>query len=97
MTTKLELLTTNAAILFNKLCKTKQLTPKYFSIKNSRNNNQSKNTRLAAIKYRINQEIKFLYCKKQKLSERLYHVRLERSMLFVIIVFDIIVQSLVKL
>ena len=31
--TKLNLLKTNANIWFNKICKTKQLTPKYFSIK----------------------------------------------------------------
>ena len=31
--TKLKLLTTNAAIWFNKICQTKQLTPKYTSIK----------------------------------------------------------------
>ena len=33
--TKLKLLKTNAAIWFNKMCKTKQLTPKYFD-KNQR-------------------------------------------------------------
>jgi hypothetical protein len=31
--TKLKLLKTNAAMWLNKLCKTKQLTPKYFKIK----------------------------------------------------------------
>jgi len=31
--TKLKLLTTNGAIWFNKICETKQLTPKYLSIK----------------------------------------------------------------
>ena len=36
--------------------------------------------KLAANKYRINQEIKILYCKKQKLNERLYHVHLECAM-----------------
>jgi hypothetical protein len=39
--TKLKLLTTNAAIWFNKICKTKQMTPKYFSIKINGNNRQN--------------------------------------------------------
>ena len=67
----------NAAIWFNKICKTKQLTPKYFSIKINGDNKQTKNTRIAATRYRINQEIKFLYCKKQKLNELLYNIHLE--------------------
>jgi len=37
--TKLKLLKTNAAIWFSKICKIKQLTPKYFSIKINENNN----------------------------------------------------------
>ena len=31
--TELKLLKTNTAILFNKICKTKQMTPKYFNVK----------------------------------------------------------------
>jgi len=30
-----------------------------------------------AIRFRINQEIKFLYCKKQHLNQRLYYLHLE--------------------
>jgi len=66
----------NAAIWFNKMCKTKQLTPKCFSIKIN-GNRQSRNTRIAATRYRINHNIKFLYCKKQKLNELLYKIHLE--------------------
>jgi hypothetical protein len=69
--TKLKLLTTNAAIWFNKVCRTKQLTPKYINIKINGSNQQCKNTRKAAVRCRINQEIKFLYCKKQRLNEQL--------------------------
>ena len=58
--TKLKLLKTNAAIWFNKMCKAKQLTPKYFDIKINGNSIQARNTRLAATSYRINQELKFL-------------------------------------
>ena len=55
--TKLKLLKTNAAIWFNKMCKTKQLTPKYFDIKINGNSIQTRNTRLAATRYRINREL----------------------------------------
>jgi len=64
-------------IWFNKICKTKQLTPKYYSIKVNGNNRQSWNTRIAATRYGVNQEIKFLYCEKQKLNEPLYKIHLE--------------------
>jgi hypothetical protein len=50
--------------------------PKYFSIKIKRNSRQSKNTRIAATKYRLNQEIRFLCCNKQKLNELLYKIHL---------------------
>jgi hypothetical protein len=46
--TKLKLPKTNAAIWFNKIFKTKQLTPKYFSIKINGNNRQNRKTRIAA-------------------------------------------------
>jgi hypothetical protein len=36
--TRLKLLKTNAAILFDKIYKTKQMTPKYFSVKFNGNN-----------------------------------------------------------
>jgi hypothetical protein len=75
--TKEELLRTNAAIWFNKICKTDQLTPKCIHITVGGSNRQSKNTKHAAIKYRLNQEIRFLYKKKQVLNEQLYRAHLE--------------------
>jgi len=39
--------------------------------KSMETNMHSKNTKIAATKYRLNQEIRFLYCKKQKLNEQL--------------------------
>jgi len=42
-----------------KLCKTLYVTPKHSDIKVKENNKQSKNTKLAEIKYRLNQKIKF--------------------------------------
>jgi len=41
-----------------KICKSKQLAPKYFSFKLNENNRQNRNTKIAATGYRINQEIK---------------------------------------
>jgi len=62
--TKLKLLKTNAAIWLNKMCKAKQLKPKYINVKISGQKPQDKKTTTNAIRFRINQEIKFLYRKK---------------------------------
>jgi hypothetical protein len=43
----------------------------------NRNNIQNKKTKIAATKYRLYQEIKCLYCRKQKLNEQLYRIHLE--------------------
>jgi len=53
-----ELLKTNTAAWFNKICKNSQLTPKYVNIMNIKikdNNKQNKNTKTAAVRYRLNQ------------------------------------------
>ena len=59
--TKLKLLKVNAAILFNKICRERQLKPNYISLKINGSKQQDKRTTTHAIKFRINQEIKFLY------------------------------------
>ena len=74
--TKRKLLKTNAAIWFNKKCKEKQIKPKYINIKSKNNSTQDKKTITMAIKYRINQELKYLYSKKQKLNTTLYKAHL---------------------
>ena len=51
--------------------------PKYIHIKINGNNTQSKKKTIAATQHRFNQEIKFLYHKKQKLNEQLYRIYLE--------------------
>jgi hypothetical protein len=68
---------TNAATWFNKACKYKQLTPNYICIKIKGNNPQCRKTIKAATLYRLNQELKFLYVKKQNLNEQLYKLHLE--------------------
>jgi hypothetical protein len=75
--TKEKLLKTNAAIWFNKMCRTQQLCPKYVQIKVSGNNHRSQQTKQHAIKHRINQKIKFLYKKNQHLNKKLYSLHLE--------------------
>jgi hypothetical protein len=67
---------TNAAIWYIKSCRQLQLTPKYIAINVNGHNRQSQNTLKTAIKYRINQELKYLYIKKQKLNGQLYHLHL---------------------
>ena len=63
---------------YNKTCRWKQLTRNYISINKNGNNRQCLNTIKAATQYRLNQELKFLYTKKnQTLNERLCKIHLE--------------------
>ena len=65
-------LKTNSAIWFNKICKIKNLKPNYINIKINGNKQRDKKTTSNAVRYRINQEIKFVYRKKQNLNHQLY-------------------------
>jgi hypothetical protein len=55
----------------------KQLSPKYIGIKIKGNNPRNQRTIKVATQYRLKQELKFLYVKKQRLSEHLYKLHLE--------------------
>jgi hypothetical protein len=55
----------------------KELKPNYIGIKINGNNKQCHNTTKMAIKYQINQEIKFLYIKKQQLNTQLYRLHMD--------------------
>ena len=69
---------TNAAIWYKTTGRQKQLTPSCISIKINGNNPQCRKTIKAARHYSLNQELKFLYVKKQKkLNEPLYKIHLE--------------------
>ena len=57
--------------------KIKQLKPNYINIKINGQKPQDKKTTINAIRFRINQEIKFLYRKKQHLNQQLYYLYLE--------------------
>ena len=76
--TKYRLLRTNAAIWYNKMCRMKQVKPGYIHVKikggRQRDNNRATNQ---AIRYKINQELKFLYKKKQHINKTLYSIHLE--------------------
>jgi len=74
--TKRKLYRTIAAIWFNKTCREKEIKPNYIHIKINGNNKQCQNTMKAAIRTRVNQEIKFLYIKKQQLNVQLYKLHL---------------------
>jgi len=75
--TKCKLIRTNAAIWFNKMCKIKQVKPGYIHIKINGRKQQDKKTTKQAIRYRIDQEIKFLYRKQQHINQKLYNIHLE--------------------
>jgi hypothetical protein len=53
------------------------VTPTYAAIKIKGTNSRCQKTRDAATRYRINQELKFQYAKKQQLNNRLYKLHLE--------------------
>jgi len=74
---KIKLYKNNAAIWYNKTCRFKQLIPTYTNIRINGNNPRCQRTKNAAIRYRINQELKFKYAKKQQLNEQLYRIHLE--------------------
>jgi len=74
---KIKLYKNNAAIWYNKTCWIKQLTPNYINIRVNGNNTRFQKTKNTAIRYRINQELKFLYIKKQQLNKQLYKIHLK--------------------
>jgi hypothetical protein len=74
--TKLKLLKTNAGIWFNKMCRDRQLKPNYINITINGHKQKDKRTMINAVKFRINQELTFVY-KKQHLNQRLYQAHLE--------------------
>ena len=67
----------NASIWFNKICKIEHLTPNYIHITVNGNNQKSTNTKNAATKYRLNQELKYLYKKKAVLNQQLYNAHIK--------------------
>jgi hypothetical protein len=70
MNTKLKLLKTNGAIWFNKICRNYHLQPKYISLKINGHTQQNRRTEANAIRFRINQDIRFQYKKKQHLNQQ---------------------------
>ena len=69
----------NCALWNNKICKEKHLQPRYISIRTGGQRQQDKKTTTHAIRFRITQEIKFLYKKKQHLNQQLYRIHLQNA------------------
>ena len=74
---EIKLLKTNAAIWFNKMCRIRHLRPNYTNININGRKPQDERTTINSIRYRLNQEIKFLCCKKQNFNQRLYNTHLK--------------------
>jgi hypothetical protein len=55
----------------------KRLTPTYIYIRINGNNKRCQRTKEAAIRVRLNQEIKFLHYKKQQTNQTLYRLHTE--------------------
>ena len=66
---KIKFYKNNVAILYNKNCRIKQLAPTYVNTSVNGNNPKCQRTKNGAILYRIYQELKFQYAKKQQLNE----------------------------
>jgi len=79
---RLKLLKTNAAIWFNKICRAKGLQTKYINIHTKGRSTRDTRKTQQAIKYRINQEIKFFYKRKQHFNQQLYRMHLEGATIF---------------
>ena len=73
---KRKLLRTNAHIWFNRMCKSKNITPNYARQKIKGSTYAAKLTQKQLTKLRINNELKFLYIKKQQINNKLYEIHL---------------------
>jgi hypothetical protein len=60
----------------------KQVKPDYIHIKINGGKQQDIKTMNYAVRHRINQEIKFLYRKKQHINQKLYSIHLECAQQF---------------
>jgi len=62
----------NASIWFNTVCRTYHFTPNFVHIEVNGTNYRCHKTLDAANTFQLNQELIYLYVKKQKLNEQLY-------------------------
>ena len=72
----------NACIYFNRKCLSKGLTPSYAKIRIPNTSPAHKHTQRKVSTLRIKDEIKFLYCKKQKLNLAIYQIHLNLANLW---------------
>jgi hypothetical protein len=69
---KLKVLKCSASIWFNRHCRAMNLTPRYAQFNSITKNEWDKITKNMASRFRMGQELKFLYKKKQYLNTILY-------------------------
>jgi hypothetical protein len=79
LNTKRKLLITNANIWFNKQAFTQKVIPNYVKIKVIGTSPQVKTTQKIAEQIRIENELEFLYKKKQTINNQLYSIHLEAA------------------
>jgi ribosome-associated translation inhibitor RaiA len=64
------------------MCKVKRIKPKYIHFNTKNRTVRDRLTIDNAVAFRINQEIKFLFCKKQNLNNQLLQLHLQAASLF---------------
>ena len=79
---KKKLYNCNACIYFNRKCLSKGLTPTYAKIRIPNTSPAHEHTQRKVTTLRIKDEIKFLYCKKQKLNLEIYQTHLKLANLW---------------
>jgi hypothetical protein len=80
MNTKLKLLKCYANIYFNRICLELNLIPKYaHTMINSHNKALAKHIEYKILKFRIKNEIKFWYAKKQELNKTFYQLHIQNG------------------
>ena len=95
--TRRKWLINNANIWFNKTCINNQLTPKFAQPKNKSYSKPSKRSNIQYVKLRLQNEINYLYTKKNFLSLKLYEYELKNLTYFGQFWNDIKIKLLEKL
>ena len=76
------------------MCKIKHPKPNYMNNNVNGKKSQGKKNTTNVIKYRINKETKFLYCKKQNLNQQLYCIHLNVHTIVMVCGSISIIQSI---
>jgi hypothetical protein len=77
--TKRKLLSTKAHVWFNRTCQSKSIIPKYAYLKLKGTSNAVNLTKIQLTKLRVNNELKYLYIKKQNINKQSYKLHLKNA------------------